>query len=96
MVMQTDSAAELREKPRAVPGLETRTAGGEQLVHHPGTGHVHLLNATAGRVLTRCNGATSLAEIVDEIVASSDVDHDRAARDVISICSDFRKKGLIS
>jgi hypothetical protein len=94
--MQTDSVAELREKPRAVPGLETRTAGGEQLVHHPETGHVHLLNATAGRVLTRCDGATTLGQIVDEIVASTDVEYERAARDVLSVCADFRKKGLIS
>jgi hypothetical protein len=85
----------LAATPRRAPGLETRSAGSEQLVQNSATGHVHVLNALAGFVLERCDGATSLERIVEEIVAATDVDRARAARDVLIVCADFRTKALI-
>jgi hypothetical protein len=93
--MDNPTDAELSATPRAAAGLEIRAAGGEQLVHDPITGSVHVLNATAGRVLSQCDGLTTLAQMVDELVAATNVDAARAARDVISVCADFRRKGLI-
>lgn len=94
--MDITTGADLSATPQAAPGLEMRAAGGEQLVHDPTSGQVHVLNATAGRVLSRCDGATTLAQIVNDLVAATEVDAARAARDVVNVCADFRSKGLIS
>ncbi|HEY5341870.1 MAG TPA: PqqD family protein [Candidatus Aquilonibacter sp.] len=91
-----DARSELEAMPKCVPGLEIRPAGGEQLVHDPVTGRIHVLNAMAGRVLTRCDGTTTLAQIVAEIVASTSAEAARVERDIVSVCADFREKGLIS
>jgi GNAT superfamily N-acetyltransferase len=94
--MQTTADnADLHATPLAAPGLDIRPAGGEVLVHDAATGQIHVLNATAGRVLARCDGATTLAQIVAELVAATGVDANRAARDVIAVCADFRGKGII-
>lgn len=94
MEFSAESAA--RMTPKAASGLEFRAAGGESLVHDPATGQIHVLNATAARVLAACDGRTTLAAIVDDLVASTNVDRERAERDVAAVCADFRAKGLIS
>jgi Coenzyme PQQ synthesis protein D (PqqD) len=93
--MTNDSILTLDATPQRAPGLEIRSAGSEQLVQCSATGHVHVLNALAGLVLQRCDGATPLERIVDDIVAVADVDRARAERDVLSVCADFRAKALI-
>ena len=80
----------------AAAGLEVRAAAGESLVHDPATGKVHVLNAMAARVLGMCDGTTALSSIVDDLVAATGVERDRAAGDVLAVCSDFRTKGLVS
>jgi hypothetical protein len=90
-----NTALTLDSTPRCTPGLEIRSAGSEQLVQSPATGHVHVLNALAARVLKRCDGETPLRRIVDELVAATSVDKARAERDVLSVCADFQAKGLI-
>lgn len=90
-----DGALAFDATPQSTPGLEIRSAGSEQLVHSSATGHVHVLNALAGRVLMRCDGKTPLRDIVDELVALTDVDRRRAERDVLDVCADFRAKGLV-
>lgn len=49
--------------PHTVDGLEIRAAGDETLVHDPRAGRVHVLNATAGLVLTLCDGTRTRAAI---------------------------------
>jgi hypothetical protein len=51
-----DTTADFTVMPQAVAGLETRAAGSEELVYDPPSGRVHVLNATAARVLARCDG----------------------------------------
>ena len=80
---------------RAASGLEIRTAGGESLVHDPATGKVHVLNGTAARVLGMCDGTHTLASIVEHLVATTNVERDRAAADVTAVCDDFRANGLL-
>jgi hypothetical protein len=94
MSMQTDDI-DLLATPRIAPGLEIQAAAGEQLVHDAATGRIHVLNAAAGRVLARFDGTTSLAQIVEDLVTTTGVDADRAARDVVRVCADFRDQGLI-
>jgi hypothetical protein len=93
--MTNDTILTLDAMPQRAPGLEVRSAGSEQLVQSSATGHVHVLNALAGLVLQRCDGATPLERIVDDIVATTEVDRARAERDVLSVCADFRAKALI-
>jgi hypothetical protein len=94
-VMLNETTLTLDATPQRASDLETRPAGSEQLVQNSETGQIHVLNALAGFVLGRCDGATTLDRIVDEIVATIDVDRARAARDVLVVCADFRAKGLI-
>lgn len=81
--------------PRARPDLDVRPAGGESLVHDPASGKVHVLNAMAARILQRCDGATALSTIAEEIVASTGAPRERVEIDVTRVCEDFRSKGLL-
>ncbi len=94
--METENYTDLRATPRCTPNLEMRAAGGELLVHEPSTGHIHVLNAMAGRVLKQCDGSTTLAQIVDDLVAATHADIARVELDVAGICADFRRKHLIN
>jgi hypothetical protein len=86
----------LERAPRATAGLEVRPAGSESLVHDPSTGKVHVLNAMGARVLAGCNGSTTLASIVDQIVTATGAERARVANDVLTVCEDFRVQGLIN
>lgn len=90
-----DAGFTLDATPLRTPGLEIRSAGAEQLVQNAVTGHVHVLNAVAGRVLMRCDGETPLAQIVSDLVAATAVDRARAEEDVLAVCAAFRANGLI-
>jgi hypothetical protein len=94
--MLNETTLTLDATPLRTPDLEIRPAGSEQLVQNSATGQIHVLNALAGLVLSRCDGATPLERIVDDIVATKDVDRASAARDVLHVCADFRAKGLIA
>jgi hypothetical protein len=95
IVMHDETALTLDDTPARARNLEIRSAGSEQLVQNSATGQIHVLNALAGLILERCDGSTTLARIVDEIVAAKDIDRAAAARDVVTVCKDFRGKGLI-
>jgi hypothetical protein len=92
----SNAAPDLTARPLASPGLVVRAAGNESLVHDPVTGKVHVLNAMAARILHRCDGTTSLAEIVDELFADGAVPRERIAGDVAAVCDAFHAKGLLT
>jgi hypothetical protein len=81
---------------QAAPGLEIKKAGGESLVHDPATGKVHVLNDTAARVLGMCDGTHTLGSIVEHLVATTNVERERATADVSAVCDNFRANGLIT
>jgi hypothetical protein len=91
-----DTTLTLETMPQRTPGIEIRSAGSEQLVQSPATGHIHVLNALAGRLLMRCDGATTIRDLVTELVETTTVDQARAELDVLSVCASFRSKGLIA
>lgn len=86
----------LGETPRAATGIDVRPAGTDTLAYVPATGRVHVLNTLAARVLLRADGSTSVAEMVDDIVAATGADRERVSRDVIAVFADFRSRGLVS
>jgi PqqD family protein of HPr-rel-A system len=82
-------------KPKQIPGLEISVAGDEMLVHDPSNGKVHVLNATAGKVLELCDGSRTVAEIAVAVANAFMVDTERVRPDVDSILEDFTKLGLL-
>jgi hypothetical protein len=82
-------------KPKQVPNLEISVAGDETLVHDQSNGKVHVLNATAGKVLALCDGTRTVAEISVGVANAFMVDTERVRPDVESIVTDFTKLGLL-
>ena len=82
-------------KPKQVSGLEISVAGDETLVHDPSNGKVHVLNATAGKVLELCDGTRTASEISVGVANAFMVDTDRVRADIDAIIADFTKLGLL-
>jgi hypothetical protein len=80
--------------PRTVDGLEFQEAGPDLLVHDPAARKIHVLNASAGRVLRLCDGAHPVSEIIDA-VAIDGVDRALVERDVDRILTEFERLGLL-
>ena len=80
----------------AIASLEIRNAGGEVLVHDTSNGKIHVLNATAGSILERCDGATSIDQIAQDLATRTGADRATVSRDVASICERFQSLGLIT
>jgi len=82
-------------KPKQVPGLEISIAGDEMLVHDPSNGKVHVLNATAGKVLELCDGSRTAAEIAVGVANAFMVETERVRPDIDSILAEFTNLGLL-
>jgi len=82
-------------KPKQVAGLEISIAGDEMLVHDASNGKVHVLNATAGKVLELCDGNRTVSEIAVGVANAFMVDTDRVRPDIDAILSDFTNLGLL-
>ena len=82
-------------KPTSVPNLQLKTVDGKVLVHDPNLEKVHLLNATAGRVLELCDGTRDIDAIASEI-GEPPLEAETVRRDVIAIVDDFARLGLVS
>lgn len=84
--------------PRTVEGLEIRAAGDETLVHDPAAGRVHVLNATAGLVLSLCDGTRTRAAIASALREQL-VDAppgDAVERDVAAVLDRFDEMKLLA
>ncbi len=82
-------------KPRQTPGLEIRTVGDEVLVHDPERGKVHVLNASAGKVLELCDGTRTLEEVAVGLANAFLTETERVRPDVDRALSEFRSLGII-
>ncbi len=85
----------LPDLPKAVDWLEVREVGDEVVVHDRHTEKIHVLNATAGRVLGTCDGRHSLAQIALELARGTDVEPARVREDVEQIVATFVQLGVI-
>lgn len=72
--------------------LKTQQAGRDVLVHDPDRGKIHVLNATAAKVLEACDGATGVHEIAQRIAPENQTE---AAQDIERIVEEFRRLGLL-
>ena len=82
--------------PKHVEPLEIRAVGDEVLVHDEAHGKVHVLNATAGRVLEWCDGTRSRAQIADALATAYGIPAERASDDVATVLESFRAQGLLA
>ena len=85
----------LPDLPKAVDWLDVREVGNEVVVHDRHTEKIHVLNATAGRVLGTCDGRHSLAQIALELARGTDVEPARVREDVEQIVATFVQLGVI-
>ena len=85
----------LPDLPKAVDWLDVREVGNEVVLHDRHTEKIHVLNATAGRVLGTCDGGHSLDEIALEIARGVEVEPARVRDDVEQIVATFVQLGLI-
>lgn len=78
-----------------VEGLEIRTAGSETIVHDTAHEKLHVLNGTAARILTMCDGAHSPEGIATEISADTGAPYDVVLRDVRAVLEQFSQLQLL-
>ncbi|HEY9180662.1 MAG TPA: PqqD family protein [Candidatus Baltobacteraceae bacterium] len=73
--------------------LEIHESGDDVLVHDLNRKKIHVLNATAGKVLRACDGRTS----AETVMRSLDPGHgEEVARDLVNVLAEFTRLGLIS
>ena len=82
-------------KPKQIGGLELRTAGDELLVHDAGAGKVHVLNASAGKILQLCDGSRTVEEISVAVANAFLTDTERVRPDVDVSLAEFKTIGLL-
>ncbi len=85
----------LPDPPKAVDWLEVREVGDEVVVHDRHTEKIHVLNATAGRVLGTFDGRHSLDEIALDLGRGTGVEPARVRDDVERIVATFVQLGVI-
>ncbi len=75
--------------------LEIRNVDDRVLVHDPAHDKVHVLNRTAGIILTLCDGTRSSAEIAHALSAAARIDISVVIRDVDAIVLEFASLQLV-
>jgi hypothetical protein len=84
-----------KSRPERMPGIELQATGSELLAHDTRNDEIHVLNVTAGRILTLCDGEHNVDQIVDSIVAEWNIERDLASEDVRRQLQDFTERGMI-
>ena len=82
-------------RPTRMPGIELQTTGSELLVHDTRNKKVHVLNTTAGKIFTLCDGEHDVEGIVDAVVTEWGVERTTASSDVDNMLRDFVARGLL-
>ncbi|MGI8759011.1 MAG: PqqD family protein [Acidimicrobiales bacterium] len=81
--------------PRARSTLALAELDGEVVLLDEEQGVVHVLNATATLVWSRCDGSASLGEIVSELTASFGGDQRAVQKDVMAVVDILVRRGLV-
>lgn len=74
----------------------THREGPETAVYNPGTGALHLLNASALAIWELCDGETAAFEMADAVAELTQADPDQARGDVRSTLDELARLDLIS
>ena len=82
-------------RPVRKPDVWLRQADDENVVYDPGTGAVHILNATAVAIWILCDGDTDPQEMVDAICGLSGLPQEVVGEDVERILKEFDLAGIL-
>jgi len=80
------------EYPLRSSTIKLQQAGPDTLVHDVARRKIHILNATAAKVLDACDGRTGVEEIARRIAPQHAA---QAAHDVARIIEEFHALGLV-
>jgi PqqD family protein of HPr-rel-A system len=78
------------------PQVWLRSAGRENVLYHPSTESVHLLNNTALAIWQLCDGETHPKEMIDAVCQVSNLPREVVAEDVQRILTEFDEAGLVT
>ena len=80
---------------RVSPSVYARAFGAELVLLDFGRGEYFGLDPLGARIWTSLEAGTSLAAIVDEVVASHEVVREEAFRDIVDLVTHMRDQGLV-
>lgn len=83
------------DTPQAVDGVELALFDGEAVLFHEPTAMLHRLGAIAGGVWLCCDGATTVASMVDELADTFALGTDEVAAVVDETLARFADEGLL-
>ena len=86
---------DLQHVPRRSPNSAFRVYDGQATIVLPDRAEVKVLNTVGSLVWERMDGARTVAEIVDAIVAEYDIALDEARRDVLEFIEELRESGMV-
>lgn len=81
---------------RKIDGIQMRVAGRETIVHDTVHEKLHVLNGTAARILSMCDGTRSCEDIAREISAQAGAPYEVVLRDVRMVIEQFSQLELLS
>jgi hypothetical protein len=81
--------------PRRRSDLNYKTIDGETLILNREEGRLHQLNPTASFIWDCCDGNSDIAEIIDRLAATYEVDYSTARKDVEEVLSNLRNSKLL-
>lgn len=79
-----------------IDGIQMRTAGRDTIVHDTVHEKLHVLNGTAARILTMCDGTRSCEDIARQISGDAGAPYEVVLRDVRMIVEQFSQLELLS
>jgi Coenzyme PQQ synthesis protein D (PqqD) len=82
-------------RPKRRSDVSVRRIEGERVVLDRRAGLIHQLNHTASYIWDRCDGQLTVAEIAAQLAMTFDVDARTAARDVVTLISQFQSVGVL-
>jgi len=86
----------MNDSPVRKADVEMRKLGEEYLLHDPGTGALHVLNASARMVWEMCDGAHTLDDIERAMRDAYEVGDADVPGDLRGILGALREKGLLA
>lgn len=90
-----DSAVDLGICPKRRTNVSSRTIEGETVVLDRSNEQIHQLNQTASYIWERCDGASTLQAIAQQLAETFAVDGETATRDVSGVVAQFHTLHLL-
>ena len=83
------------DRPQHRSDVKIRDVEGELVVLDLEGKRVHQLNPTARHIWNQCNGQQSIADIIEQLCESFDIDRVTAEKDVTALVRQLKEAGLL-